>query len=427
MNILLLGSGGRESAFAWKMAQSAHCTQLYIAPGNAGTDAYGINVPIQATDFQGIRTFVLEKKIALVVVGPEEPLVRGIHDFFLADDDLKHVPVIGPQKQGAMLEGSKDFSKRFMQRYNIPTAASQSFTVDTLSEGLKYLEGQTLPIVLKADGLAAGKGVVICETLNEAKAELTAMLQDSKFGAASQTVLVEQFLKGIELSVFVLTDGISYKVLPEAKDYKRVGEGDTGPNTGGMGSVSPVPFADLKFMQKVEQSIVIPTINGLKSEKIPYKGFIFIGLMNVNGEPYVIEYNVRMGDPETESVLPRIENDLVELLKATANGTLGSVQLRVSPQTAATVMLVSGGYPGEYLRDRTITGFENVRDSLVFHAGTLRDNDLIKTSGGRVIAITSIQDTLFDSLQQAVADAGRIYYDGRYFRNDIGFDLMELL
>lgn len=427
MNILLLGSGGRESAFAWKMAQSAHCTQLYIAPGNAGTDAYGINVPIQATDFQGIRTFVLEQKIAMVVVGPEEPLVRGIHDFFLADDDLKHIPVIGPQKQGAMLEGSKDFSKRFMQRYNIPTAASQSFTVDTLTEGLQYLESQTLPIVLKADGLAAGKGVVICETLPEAKAELTAMLQDSKFGAASQTVLVEQFLKGIELSVFVLTDGISYKILPEAKDYKRIGEGDTGPNTGGMGSVSPVPFADLKFMQKVEQSIVIPTINGLKSEKIPYKGFIFIGLMNMNGEPYVIEYNVRMGDPETESVLPRIENDLVELLKATANGTLGNVQLRISPQTAATVMLVSGGYPGEYLKDRTITGFENVRDSLVFHAGTVRDNDLVKSSGGRVIAITSIQDTMFESLQQAVADAGRIYYDGRYFRNDIGFDLMELL
>lgn len=427
MNILLLGSGGRESAFAWKMAQSAHCTQLYIAPGNAGTDAYGINVPIQATDFQGIRTFVLEQKIAMVVVGPEEPLVRGIHDFFLADDDLKHIPVIGPQKQGAMLEGSKDFSKRFMQRYNIPTAASKSFTVDTLAEGLQYLESQTLPIVLKADGLAAGKGVVICETLAEAKAELTAMLQDSKFGAASQTVLVEQFLKGIELSVFVLTDGISYKILPEAKDYKRIGEGDTGPNTGGMGSVSPVPFADLKFMQKVEQSIVIPTINGLKSEKIPYKGFIFIGLMNMNGEPYVIEYNVRMGDPETESVLPRIENDLVELLKATANGTLGNVQLRISPQTAATVMLVSGGYPGDYLKDRTITGFENVRDSLVFHAGTVRDNDLVKSSGGRVIAITSIQDTMFESLQQAVADAGRIYYDGRYFRNDIGFDLMELL
>lgn len=427
MNILLLGSGGRESAFAWKMAQSAHCTQLYIAPGNAGTNAYGINVPIQATDFQGIRTFVLENKIAMVVVGPEEPLVKGIHDFFLDDEDLRHIPVIGPQKQGAMLEGSKDFSKRFMQRYHIPTAASRSFTVDTLREGLAYLEEQSLPIVLKADGLAAGKGVVICESLESAKAELTAMLQDSKFGAASQTVLVEQYLTGIELSVFVLTDGTSYKILPEAKDYKRIGEGDTGPNTGGMGSVSPVPFADINFMHKVEQSIVIPTINGLKSEKIPYKGFIFIGLMNVNGEPYVIEYNVRMGDPETESVLPRIENDLVELLRATANGTLGNVQLRISPQTAATVVLVSGGYPGEYLKDRTITGFENVRDSLIFHAGTAEDNGLIKTSGGRVIAVTSIQDTLFESLQQAVADSGRIYYDGRYFRNDIGYDLMKLL
>jgi phosphoribosylamine---glycine ligase len=424
MNILLLGSGGRESAFAWKMAQSAHCTQLYIAPGNAGTEAYGINIPVQATDFQGIRTFVLENKIAMVVVGPEEPLVRGIHDFFLADDDLKSIPVIGPQQQGARLEGSKDFSKQFMQRYNIPTAASRSFTAESLSEGLAYLEEQSLPIVLKADGLAAGKGVVICETRQEAREELTSMLRDSKFGAASQTVLVEQYLKGIELSVFVLTDGVSYKILPEAKDYKRIGEGDTGPNTGGMGSVSPVPFADLKFMQKVEQSIIIPTINGLKSEMIPYKGFIFIGLMNMDGEPYVIEYNVRMGDPETESVLPRIENDLVELFRATANGTLGNVQLRISPQTAATVVLVSGGYPGEYLKDRTITGFENVRDSLIFHAGTVRDGELIKSSGGRVIAVTSIQDTLFESLQQAVADAGRIYYDGRYFRNDIGFDLM---
>ncbi|HEY0894920.1 MAG TPA: phosphoribosylamine--glycine ligase [Sphingobacteriaceae bacterium] len=427
MNILLLGSGGRESAFAWKMAQSAHCTQLYIAPGNAGTETYGINVPIQATDFQAIRTFVLEKKIGMVVVGPEEPLVKGIHDFFLEDEDLRCVPVIGPRKEGARLEGSKDFSKRFMQRYNIPTAASRSFTAETLSEGLAYLETQQLPIVLKADGLAAGKGVVIAETLAEARAELTAMLQDSKFGAASQTVLVEQFLRGIELSVFVLTDGTSYKVLPEAKDYKRIGEGDTGPNTGGMGSVSPVPFADLNFMQKVEQSVIIPTINGLKAENIPYQGFIFIGLMNVGGEPYVIEYNVRMGDPETESVLPRIENDLVELLKATGNGTLGQIQLRVSPKTAATVVLVAGGYPGEYLKDRAITGFENVRDSLVFHAGTVRDQDLIKSSGGRVIAVTSIQDSLFESLQQAVADAGRIYYDGRYFRNDIGFDLMNLL
>ncbi|HEY1006870.1 MAG TPA: phosphoribosylamine--glycine ligase [Sphingobacteriaceae bacterium] len=427
MNILLLGSGGRESAFAWKMAQSAHCTQLYIAPGNAGTDSYGINVPIQATDFQGVRTFVLENRIGMVVVGPEEPLVKGIHDFFLDDEDLRSVPVIGPRQSGARLEGSKDFSKRFMQRYNIPTAASRSFTAETLADGLSYLEEQALPIVLKADGLAAGKGVVICATLEEARAELTAMLQDAKFGAASRTVLVEQYLDGIELSVFVLTDGTSYKILPEAKDYKRIGEGDTGPNTGGMGSVSPVPFADLDFMHKVEQSVIIPTINGLRSENIPYQGFIFIGLMNVGGDPYVIEYNVRMGDPETESVLPRIENDLVELFQATANGTLGQVQLRISPKTAATVVLVSGGYPGEYLKDRTITGLENVRDSLVFHAGTLRDHDLVKTSGGRVIAVTSIQDSLFESLQQAVADAGRIYYDGRYFRNDIGFDLMKLL
>lgn len=427
MNILLLGSGGRESAFAWKISQSAHCTQLYIAPGNAGTESYGINIPIKATDFENIKAFVLENKIAMVIVGPEEPLVKGIHDFFLADEDLQKIPVIGPQKQGAMLEGSKDFSKRFMQRYNIPTASSQSFTVDTLAEGLHYLDTQSLPIVLKADGLAAGKGVVIAETIEDAKAELTSMLKDAKFGAASNTVLVEQFLQGIELSVFVLTDGNSYKILPEAKDYKRIGEGDKGLNTGGMGSVSPVPFASLEFMQKVEQRIVIPTINGLKAENIPYKGFIFIGLMNVGGDPYVIEYNVRMGDPETESVLPRIENDFVELLQAVANGNLANIQLRISLKTAATVVLVAGGYPGEYLTGKAISGFHNVRDSLVFHAGTERENDEIKTSGGRVIAVTSVQDTLFESLQQAVADAGRIYYDGRYFRNDIGFDLMKLM
>lgn len=424
MNILLLGSGGRESAFAWKIAQSPKCTQLYIAPGNAGTSAYGKNVNISPTDFNSIGTFVLENKIGLVIVGPEDPLVKGIHDFFLEDTALKNIPVIGPQKQGAMLEGSKDFSKQFMNRYNIPTAASRSFTVETVEEGLKYLETHKLPIVLKADGLAAGKGVLILETVEEAKTELKAMLLDSKFGEASSTVVVEQFLKGIELSVFVLTDGISYKILPEAKDYKRVGEGDTGLNTGGMGSISPVPFATREFMQKVEQRIIIPTINGLKAENIPYIGFIFIGLIKVDGEPYVIEYNVRMGDPETESVLPRIETDIVELLLATAHRTLGSTQLSVSLKSAATIMLVSGGYPGEYLKGRAIAGLQNVEDSLIFHAGTEKEDSIIKTSGGRVLAITSVQDDLFTALQQAVADAGRVYYDGRYFRNDIGFDVL---
>lgn len=424
MNILLLGSGGRESAFAWKISQSAKCTQLYIAPGNAGTDNYGKNVNISPTDFDAIRLFVIEHKIGLVIVGPEDPLVKGIHDFFLNNPDIKHIPVIGPQQQGAMLEGSKDFSKQFMNRHNIPTAASRSFTVQTLEEGLNYLETQTLPIVLKADGLAGGKGVLICETLEDAKTELKAMLVDSKFGEASNTVVIEQFLKGIELSVFVLTDGNSYKILPEAKDYKRIGEGDTGLNTGGMGSISPVPFATPGFMQKVEQRIIIPTVNGLKADNIPYTGFIFVGLMSVEGEPYVIEYNVRMGDPETESVLPRIENDIVELLVATGNGTLENIQLVVSAKSAATVMLVAGGYPGEYLKGRAISGLDNVRDSLVFHAGTEKEDDIVKTSGGRVIAITSVQDDLFNALQHAVADAGRIYYDGRYFRNDIGFDLL---
>ncbi|HXH99769.1 MAG TPA: phosphoribosylamine--glycine ligase [Sphingobacteriaceae bacterium] len=424
MNILLLGSGGRESAFAWKISQSAKCTQLYIAPGNAGTDNYGKNVNISPTDFDAIRLFVIEHKIGLVIVGPEDPLVKGIHDFFLNNPDIKHIPVIGPQQQGAMLEGSKDFSKQFMNRHNIPTAASRSFTVQTLEEGLNYLETQTLPIVLKADGLAGGKGVLICETLEDAKTELKAMLVDSKFGEASNTVVIEQFLKGIELSVFVLTDGNSYKILPEAKDYKRIGEGDTGLNTGGMGSISPVPFATPGFMQKVEQRIIIPTVNGLKADNIPYTGFIFVGLMSVEGEPYVIEYNVRMGDPETESVLPRIENDIVELLVATGNGSLENIQLVVSAKSAATVMLVAGGYPGEYLKGRAISGLDNVRDSLVFHAGTEKEDDIVKTSGGRVIAITSVQDDLFNALQHAVADAGRIYYDGRYFRNDIGFDLL---
>jgi phosphoribosylamine--glycine ligase len=423
MNILILGSGGRESAFAWKLSQSPKCDRLFIAPGNAGTGQYGLNINVKATDFEGIKKVVLDRNINLVLVGPEEPLVKGIHDFFLADDQLKNIPVIGPQQYGAQLEGSKDFSKQFMERHNIPAAASKTFTRETLQEGFEYLATIGLPIVLKADGLAAGKGVLICTTVQEAQQELIEMLTEAKFGEASSKVVVEQFLQGIELSVFVLTDGTHYKILPEAKDYKRIGEGDTGLNTGGMGSVSPVPFADAAFMKKVEERVIIPTIEGLKRENIPYKGFIFIGLMNCYGEPYVIEYNCRMGDPETESVMPRITSDFVDLLEGVANGNLNEKELQISNKIAATVVMVSGGYPGEYLKDRTITGIENVRDSHVFQAGTYLDHESVKTFGGRVLAVTSLQDDLFTALQQATADASRIYYDGMFFRKDIGFDL----
>ncbi|MDB5156566.1 MAG: phosphoribosylamine--glycine ligase [Mucilaginibacter sp.] len=424
MNILILGSGGRESAFAWKLAQSPKCDKLFIAPGNAGTGQYGTNVNIGVNDFEGIKQCVLSNGINLVLVGPEEPLVRGVHDFFLADDELKNIPVIGPQREGAQLEGSKDFSKQFMARHNIPAAASQTFTADTLQDGLAYLPTIGLPIVLKADGLAAGKGVLICTTLAEAEQELKEMLTEAKFGAASAKVVIEQFLSGIELSVFVLTDGDNYKILPSAKDYKRIGEGDTGLNTGGMGSVSPVPFADAAFIKKVEDRVIIPTVEGLKSEGIPYKGFIFIGLMNCGGDPYMIEYNCRMGDPETESVLPRIETDLVDLLLGVANGNLNEVELIISDKIAATVVCVAGGYPGEYLKGKAITGMENVRGSHVFQAGTTQSGDDVLATGGRVLAITSLQDNLFDALQQATADASRIYYDGCYFRKDIGFDLI---
>ncbi|WP_295770860.1 phosphoribosylamine--glycine ligase [uncultured Mucilaginibacter sp.] len=424
MNILIIGSGGRESAFAWKLSQSTLCEQLYIAPGNAGTGQYGINVNLKVTDFEGIKALVLEKGINMVLVGPEEPLVKGIHDFFLADEQLMNVPVIGPQQEGAQLEGSKDFSKQFMQRHNIPTAASRTFTRDTLQDGLEYLATQGLPIVLKADGLAAGKGVLICTTLQEAQQELVEMLNEAKFGDASSKVVIEQFLQGIELSVFVLTDGNSYKILPSAKDYKRIGEGDTGLNTGGMGSVSPVPFADEDFLSKVEQRIVIPTVEGLKAEGIPYKGFIFIGLMNCDGEPYTIEYNCRMGDPETESVLPRIESDLVDLLLGVAEENLIEKQFTISSKVAATVMCVAGGYPGEYLKNKVMSGLENIRGSIAFHAGTGMQGDDVITTGGRVIAVTSLQDDMFTALQQATLDASRIYYDGKYFRKDIGFDLI---
>lgn len=424
MNILLLGSGGRESAFAWKIAQSSKCRQLFIAPGNAGTSQYGKNVDIKSTDFEAIGQFSLNNAIDMVLVGPEEPLVKGIHDFFLADEQLKNIPVIGPQREGAQLEGSKDFSKEFMFRQNIPTAASKTFTRDTLQEGIEYLATQSLPIVLKADGLAAGKGVLICTGLEEAQQELTEMLAEAKFGDASSKVVIEQFLQGIELSVFVMSDGENYKILPEAKDYKRIGEGDTGLNTGGMGSVSPVPFADAAFMQKITDRVIIPTVEGLKKENIPYKGFIFIGLMNCEGEPYVIEYNCRMGDPETESVMLRIESDFVDLLQGVAKGNLNEKELIISGKTAATVVCVAGGYPGEYLKNKVITGIENVRESIVFHAGTSTQGDDIITTGGRVLAVSTLQDNLFEALQQATADASRIYYDGLYFRKDIGFDLL---
>jgi len=424
MNILVLGSGGRESAFAWKLSQSEKCENLFIAPGNAGTGQYGTNVNIKVTDFEGIKQFALANAINLVLVGPEEPLVKGIHDFFLNDEQLKHIPVIGPQAEGAQLEGSKDFSKQFMERHNIPAAASKTFTRETLQEGFEYLPTIGLPIVLKADGLAAGKGVLICTSLQEAQQELIEMLTNAKFGEASAKVVVEQFLQGIELSVFVLTDGTNYKMLPSAKDYKRIGEGDTGLNTGGMGSVSPVPFADAAFLKKIEDRMVIPTIEGLKSDGISYKGFIFIGLMNCGGDPYMIEYNCRMGDPETESVMPRIESDFVDLLLGVAEGNLNEKALTISNKVAATVMMVAGGYPGEYLKDKVMTGMENIRDSHIFHAGSYVDGDEIKTSGGRVIAITSLQNDMFTALQQATADAARIYYDGMYFRKDIGFDLL---
>ncbi len=424
MNILILGSGGRESAFAWKLSQSPKCSRLFIAPGNAGTGRYGTNVNIAVNDFEGIKQCVLSNNINMVLVGPEEPLVKGVHDFFLADEQLKSIPVIGPQREGAQLEGSKDFSKQFMARHHIPAAASKTFTRETLQEGFEYLATMGLPVVLKADGLAAGKGVLICLTLQEAQQELIEMLTHSKFGDASSKVVVEQFLQGIELSVFVLTDGNNYKILPSAKDYKRIREGDTGLNTGGMGSVSPVPFADAAFIKKVEDRIIIPTVEGLKKENIPYKGFIFIGLMNCHGDPYMIEYNCRMGDPETESVLPRIESDFVELLLGVAEGNLDEKELIVSNKIAATVVCVAGGYPGEYLKNRAISGMENVRGSHVFQAGTTQKGEDILATGGRVLAITSLQDTLFDALQQATADASRIYYDGCYFRKDIGFDLI---
>ncbi len=423
MNILLIGSGGRESAFAWKLSQSENCTNLYIAPGNAGTANYGKNVNLNPNDFEAVKVFALKQHIDLLVVGPEEPLVLGIHDFFANDQQLSHIPVIGPKKEGAILEGSKDFSKQFMDRHHIPTAKSKSFTNENLHEGLAYLATHDLPIVLKADGLAAGKGVLIIDSHKEAQEELQLML-GGKFGNAGSTVVVEQFLTGIELSVFILTDGKNYVTLPEAKDYKRIGVADTGLNTGGMGSVSPVPFADEVFLAKVEERIIKPTVNGLIKDEIDYTGFIFFGLIKVGDEPYLIEYNCRMGDPETESVIPRIENDLLELFMACAAKKLDNYRIKISPKNAATVVIVAGGYPGEYEKGKVISGLENVRDSYVFHAGTSLEGGLVKTNGGRVLAISSFKDSQFDALQCATADAARIYFDGKYFREDIGFDLM---
>lgn len=424
-NILLLGSGGREHAFSWKMSQSKHLGKLYIAPGNAGTPAHGTNVNIDPLDFEAVKAFVLEHGIHMVVVGPEAPLVAGIHDFFLNDRVLKYIPVIGPQKEGAQLEGSKDFSKAFMQRHHIPTAAYNSFTAETLSEGLQFIDTLESPYVLKADGLAAGKGVIICEDVVEAKLELTEMLMEEKFGEASRKVVIEEFLKGIELSVFVLSDGVNYKILPAAKDYKRVGEGDTGLNTGGMGAISPVPFATEEFLKKVEQRIVIPTVNGLKKDNIPYTGFIFIGLMNVGGEPFVIEYNCRMGDPETEVVIPRIKTDLLELFEGVANQTLDEVNLEIEDNTAVTVMLVAEGYPGNYEKGKVITGLDEVEDSLVFHAGTKLQNGHAVTSGGRVMAVTSVGANMNNALGKSYRNIRVIEYEGKYYRKDIGFDLRE--
>ncbi|WP_299004928.1 phosphoribosylamine--glycine ligase [uncultured Tenacibaculum sp.] len=423
MNILILGSGGREHAFAKKLSESTKINNLFVAPGNAGTDAIAKNIAINPTDFAQVKETVLQHNINMVVVGPEAPLVEGVHDFFLADEELKNIPVIGPKKDGALLEGSKDFSKQFMEKHNIPTARYQSFTTETLTEGKKFLETLDPPYVLKADGLAAGKGVLILNDLEEAKAELEEMLSNQKFGSASSTVVIEEFLKGIELSVFVLTDGKNYKILPSAKDYKRIGEGDTGLNTGGMGAISPVPFATDDFLTKVEELIVKPTIEGFQKDGIDYRGFIFIGLMNDNGNPSVVEYNVRMGDPETEVVLPRIQTDLVDLFEGVATQTLGEKSYEVTPQTATTVMLVSGGYPETYEKGKEITGFNTVDDSIVFHAGTTLKDGKVVTSGGRVMAITSFGNSIEEALEKSYKSIDKIVFDKMNYRRDIGFDL----
>lgn len=424
MTILLLGSGGREHALAWKMLQSSKCSKLFVAPGNAGTSAIATNVSLNISDFEAIKTFAIQEKVDLVVVGPEDPLVLGIYDFFNNDSVLNHIPVIGPSKHGAQLEGSKEFAKEFLIKHNIPTAAYDSFTKDTVEKGCQFLETLQPPYVLKADGLAAGKGVLIIQDLEEAKTELRNMLVHQKFGSASAKVVIEEFLDGIELSCFVLTDGKNYKILPTAKDYKRIGEGDTGLNTGGMGAVSPVPFADALLLEKIENRIVKPTIAGLQKDNIEYKGFVFIGLINVKGEPIVIEYNVRMGDPETEVVIPRLKSDLVELFQAVATQTLNEVTLEIDERSATTIMVVSGGYPEEYDKGFEISGLEKIQDSIAFHAGTKLDNNKVVTNGGRVIAITSFGDNFQEAIKKSYQNIEKLHFDKMYYRKDIGFDLL---
>jgi phosphoribosylamine--glycine ligase len=422
MNVLVIGSGGREHALSWKLAQSEKVNHVYIAPGNAGTSSIGTNLNIGVNDFDLIKQEVLNHHIEMVVVGPEDPLVNGIRDYFESDSELANIPVIGPNAMGAKLEGSKEFSKEFMMRHNIPTARYASFTYDNIDEGYQFLESLKPPYVLKADGLAGGKGVLILEHLSIAKLELEAMLANSKFGDASKKVVIEEFLTGIELSVFVLTDGTSYKILPEAKDYKRIGEGDIGLNTGGMGAISPVPFAHDGFLQKVEEQVIKPTISGLNKEGFDYKGFVFIGLMNQNGEPHVIEYNVRMGDPETEAVIPRIKSDLMELFEGVANGNLKDKNFEIDNRTAATVVMVSGGYPESYEKGKTVSGLDQT-DTLVFHSGTTERNNEVTTNGGRVFAVTGIANTQEEALKSAYKNVERIKFDKLNYRTDIGFDL----
>lgn len=422
MNILILGSGGREHTFAWKISQSPLCTNLFIGPGNAGTTACGTNVDINPTDFDSVKKFVLKENIRMIVVGPEAPLVEGIFDFFKEDSETNHIQVVGPSKEGAMLEGSKAFAKEFMAEQNIPTAAYQEFTSETLAEGLAYIASQTPPIVLKADGLAAGKGVLICPSIEEAQSELKEMLS-GKFGSASAKVVIEQFLDGIEFSVFVLTNGKDYRVLPVAKDYKRIGEGDTGLNTGGMGAVSPPPFVDKTLMEKVDNRIIKPTIEGIQKRGFEYEGFIFIGLIRVDNEPFVIEYNCRMGDPETEVVLPRLKNDLVQLFLALKNGKLNEIEIEEDTRAATTVMLVSGGYPEKYAKGKVMSGFEKTSNSILFHAGTKQEGENIVTNGGRVLALTSFGNDFQEALKTSKSNAEIIEFEGKYFRKDIGFDL----